>query len=54
LLGFNLSDVSVFTGSYVMIEIKITSAQQLSFETFKPFLSKYVIPAGISVNYTTI
>jgi hypothetical protein len=54
LLGFNLSDVTVFTGSYVMMEIKIKAAQQASFETFKPFLSEYVIPAGISVNYTTI
>jgi hypothetical protein len=36
------------------MEIKIATAQEASFETFKPFLSKYVIPAGISVNYTTI
>lgn len=54
LLGFSLSDISVFTGSYVMMEIKITSSKQTSFETFKPFISKYVIPAGIAVNYTTL
>lgn len=54
LLGFNLSDISVFTGSYVMMEIKITSSQQALFETFKPFISKYVIPAGITVNYSTL
>tara|TARA_R110000868_G_scaffold333038_2_gene593941 strand:+ start:106 stop:741 length:636 start_codon:yes stop_codon:yes gene_type:complete len=52
LLGFNLSDISVFTGSYVMMEIKIKSSQQTTFEPFKPFISQYVIPAGISVNYS--
>lgn len=54
LLGFDWDDIYVNTSSYVTVEIKIASSQVSSFEPFKPFLEKHVIPAGMVVHYSTI
>jgi len=53
LLGFAWTDVIVNSGTYCTIEIKIASASSTNFANYKPFLEKYVVPAGMSVNYTT-
>ena len=51
LLGFNWDDIVVASSSYCTIQIRIATAQITNFEPFKVFLERYVIPAGMIVNY---
>lgn len=53
LLGFGWNDVYVVNGTYATMQIKIASAKESAFDPFKPFLNEYVVPAGISVVYST-
>ena len=54
LLGFSISDVIVTTSNFTSIDIKISSLLLSDIEKFKPFISSYVVPAGMAINYTTL
>ena len=54
LLGFDIEDVYVVTTSYVNMQIQVSSAQYSNLIQYQSFLSEYVIPAGIVVEYKAV
>ena len=53
LLGIPWDSVFIDTGAYTTIEIKISTAEQSKFTSYKSFIEKYIVPAGMSINYST-
>jgi hypothetical protein len=54
LLGIPWNSVIIDTGAYTTIEIKISTSQESKFISYKSFIEKYIVPAGMSINYSTI
>jgi hypothetical protein len=52
-LGIPWDSVFIDTGAYTTIEIKISTAEQSNFTSYKSFVEKYIVPAGMSINYST-
>lgn len=53
LLGFTWDNVYVGTSNAAMVEIRVASAEYANLDGFKSFIESQVIPAGMSVNYTS-
>jgi len=53
LLGIPWNSVYIDTGAYTTIEIKISTAEQSNFTPYKSFIEKYIVPADMSINYST-
>ena len=53
LLGIPWNSMFIDTGAYTTIEIKISTAEQSNLTSYKSFIEKYIVPAGMSVNYST-
>ena len=51
LLGFSFNDVYIVPTTYSNFEVRVSSSKLTSLKTFDSFLSSYVFPAGIIVNY---
>ena len=53
LLGFQWNDVIVSQSTSSTILISVAAAQSSNLSQYKSFLTNYVIPAGVVVNYST-
>jgi hypothetical protein len=45
--------VFIDTGAYTTIEIKISTSEESNLTPYKSFIEKYIVPAGMSINYST-
>lgn len=54
LLGFEITDIDVFTSNSGIMKVKVSSAKSSDLDLYKSFLEEHVFPAGVSIVYEVI